>query len=133
VKTPRVAPEFTLDASAVLALLFEESGAQRVADLLDGAAISAVNLVEVLTVLGRRGASADASMALFDKLKVQVKPWDAELARASANFADLANKGFSMGDRCCITEAFASKTMLVTADKAWKTIPQIADRVILIR
>ncbi|MCU1326328.1 MAG: hypothetical protein JWN34_1698 [Bryobacterales bacterium] len=128
-----MAYEFTLDASAVLALLRGEPGSERVDEVLDSAAISAVNLVEVLAVMRRKGVSTFEAFARFELLKVPVRPWDAELARASAEFADLANKGFSMGDRCCITEAFASKMMLVTADKAWKAIPQIAERVILIR
>jgi ribonuclease VapC len=126
-----VAYEFTLDASAVLALLRSEPGSERVAEVLDKAAISAVNLVEVLTVMRRSGVGPSGGLARFELLKVPVRPWDADLARASADFAELANKG--LGDRCCITEAFASRTTLVTADRAWNAIPQIAERVILIR
>jgi PIN domain nuclease of toxin-antitoxin system len=53
-----VAEAVLLDASAVLTLLHEEPGTERVAEFLPTAAISAVNLAEVLIVLERRGVAA---------------------------------------------------------------------------
>ena len=128
-----MAHEYTLNASAVLALIAGEPGADLVAELLDRAAISAVNLTEVLTVLRRNGVPAGASMDRFRLLKIPVRPWDEGMASASDVYAGLAGQGLSLGDRACITEAMVSKTQIVTADRAWKRIADIAGRVVLIR
>ncbi len=47
-----------LDASAVLALLLAEPGADQVAATLPGALLSAVNLAEIITKLCERGMPA---------------------------------------------------------------------------
>lgn len=53
-----------IDASALLALLFDEPGAERVADqIAAGAAISTVNLSEVATVLVRHAQSPETVLA----------------------------------------------------------------------
>jgi len=128
-----MAYEFTLDASAVLALITNEPGADIVAQLLNRAAISAVNLAEVLTVLRRKGVPTGASMARFRLLRLPVRSWNEDLAVASERFAHLTDRGLSLGDRACITEAVCSDTRIVTADRTWQTLPEIGGRVILIR
>ena len=46
-----------LDASAILAILFDERGAERLTDeILDGSVVSTVNLAEVQTKLVKNGA-----------------------------------------------------------------------------
>jgi PIN domain nuclease of toxin-antitoxin system len=50
-------PEYLLDASAVLALIQNETGSDRVAGMLATAAMSAVNLAEVIAILVRRSAT----------------------------------------------------------------------------
>jgi len=55
------APRSVLDASALLALLHDERGADTVADAIaTGAAISVVNLAEVLTKLAEAGKDPTA-------------------------------------------------------------------------
>ena len=44
-------PDIVLDASAILAVIFEEAGAERVAIHLPGAMASTVNVAEVMTKL----------------------------------------------------------------------------------
>lgn len=46
-----------LDASAVLTLLYREDGPEAVAELVDGALISAVNWSEVAQKLAQRGVT----------------------------------------------------------------------------
>jgi ribonuclease VapC len=128
-----MAYEYTLDASAVLALFTNEPGAEVVAGVLDRSAISAVNLTEVITVLRRKRVPAGGAMARFHLLQIPVRAWDEDLSSASEQYAHLADQGLSLGDRACITEASVSGTSIVTADRAWKAIPEISDRVILIR
>ncbi len=52
--------ETAIDASALLALLNEEPGADVVAQALPGAVISAVNLSEVVAKLSQAGMPEDA-------------------------------------------------------------------------
>lgn len=72
-------------------------------------------------------------MARFRLLQIPVRAWDEDLSSASEQYAHLADQGLSLGDRACITEASVSGIGIVTADPAWKSIPEISDRVILIR
>ncbi len=63
-----------LDASAVLAVIFGEPGADRVAGHLPGARISAVNATEVMTKLIDLGMPEDIVDAIFEGLQLTVLP-----------------------------------------------------------
>jgi PIN domain nuclease of toxin-antitoxin system len=127
-------PEYLLDASAVLALIQNEPGADQVARMLATAAISAVNLAEVITILVRRSGDPDAAVRMILLLNLQVLPWGESSAHHSRLFAYLADAALSLGDRACITEGMSfAKTRIATTDRAWKKVRNIASRVILIR
>jgi ribonuclease VapC len=127
-------PEYLLDASAVLALIQNEPGADRVAGMLPTAAISAVNLAEVITILVRRSGDPNAAVRMLLLLNLQVLAWGESSAHRSGLFAHLADAGLSLGDRACITEGMQfAKTRIATTDRAWKKVKGIASRVILIR
>ncbi|MDQ2773905.1 MAG: hypothetical protein M3Y57_03100, partial [Acidobacteriota bacterium] len=66
-------------------------------------------------------------------LNLRVLPWDESAAYRSGEIAHLVDKGLSLGDRACLTQAIISNAMAATADRSWKDSQQIADRVILIR
>ena len=71
-----------LDASAVLALLQDERGADAVEDAVDeGALISAVNLSEVLAKMTDAGATAHEAADLIVSLFVEVEPFGLASAR----------------------------------------------------
>lgn len=112
-----------LDASAVLALLRDEQGAARVAELVPTAAISAVNLAEVLIVLARYGAAATEARRAVDSLALDVLPADAATAHAAAGIA-AANprRGLSLGDCFCLATAHLTGRAAVTADRKWATL-----------
>jgi ribonuclease VapC len=127
-------PEYVLDASAVLALIQNEPGADRVAGMLATAAISAVNLAEVITILVRRSGDADAAVRMLLLLNLQVLAWGESSAHHSRMFAYLADAGLSLGDRACITEVMRfKKTRIATTDRTWKKVRSVAARVILVR
>ena len=127
-------PEYLLDASALLAAILNEAGGNQVDALMPSAAISAVNLTEVITKLLKRVASPDHVLPILKYLSLPVIAWDESSAHFSLQFAHLANQGFSLGDRACITEAMRRPhTKILTADKAWKDVPAISKRVVLIR
>jgi PIN domain nuclease of toxin-antitoxin system len=128
------APEYILDASAVLALLLKERGGEAVSSFLPTGAISAVNLAEVVTKLLKRTGSPRHVLPMLDFVSLPVIPWDESSAHRSLQFAHLADLGLSIGDRACITEAMHfSGAKVVTADRSWKKITAISKRVILIR
>ncbi len=111
---------YLLDASAVLAMMFEEAGAERVAQCLPTAQISAVNLSEVIAKLHDNGMSPDKIALNLADLKAVVIPFDQKLAlRAGALRPSTRHLGLSLGDRACLATAEAHGLAVLTADKAW--------------
>jgi PIN domain nuclease of toxin-antitoxin system len=110
-----------LDASAVLALLQDERGADAVEDAVDeGAVISAVNLSEVLAKMADAGATAHEAADLIVSLFVEVEPFGLASARRAAHIrGQLPNTGLSLGDRACLALAAARGLPVLTADQAW--------------
>lgn len=114
---------FILDASALLALLRDEPGADKVANALDTAQISAVNHAEVVSYYAKAGASRDQIDALLGPLPVAIVPADAALAaQAGLLRAATAKAGLSLGDRFCLALAQREALPAWTADKEWTTI-----------
>ena len=109
-----------LDASAVLALLNEETGADVVEATLDDAAISTVNAAEVAAKLNEVGWTADDIAPLFEQLQLEILPFELEAALASGQLRTPTKKhGLSLGDRACLATALTTKYMVLTADKEW--------------
>jgi ribonuclease VapC len=115
-----------LDASALLALLKGEPGAERVAEALErGAYLSAVNLAEVLSKLadwGEDPAEAQARMAQVGLLgaAVEVLPFTGEDALEVARLRALTRAyGLSFGDRACLALARRLGFPALTAERAW--------------
>lgn len=109
-----------LDASALLAILSGEEGAQTV-PAHGIPVISAVNLLEVSIVLTRRGIPAKRVRAILDALALKVAPFDEPLIdRASAIHAKARERGLSLGDATCLATALARGGTAWTADRAWK-------------
>jgi len=109
-----------IDASALLALLFGEVGAEAVADAIaSGAATSAVNLGEVATVLVRR-AQDPAKILAPVREQLVVEPFtDADALAVATLYPDTARKGLSLGDRSCLALAQRLGGPALTAERAW--------------
>ncbi|MFN2322574.1 MAG: PIN domain-containing protein [Trueperaceae bacterium] len=123
-----------LDASAVLALLGDEPGAERVAAaIVGGAAIGAVNLTEVLTKLSDIGMPRAAAEDALEGLGLEVVAFDADAARAAAALREPTRaRGLSLGDRAAMALAAARGAQVLTADRAWvDAVPEI--EVVLVR
>jgi PIN domain nuclease of toxin-antitoxin system len=113
-------PRILLDASAFLALLLEEPGADTVAAVLDQAVIGAVNLAETLEVLLRRGVPPDRAARWVEELGMPVLPFDAACAAAASRLlAAYRRQGLSLGDCACLGTAEALGLPVLTADRAW--------------
>jgi ribonuclease VapC len=109
------------DASAVLAILFDEPGAAKAAAYLPDSSISIANVAEAYDDFVRRGRTlADAASALSDLNLTMVSP-DEDQAQRAAALRPI--KGLSLGDRFCIALAQATHAPVVTADRMWATAP----------
>ena len=109
-----------LDASAVLAVLFDEPGAEAIAARLDGAVISAVNYHEVVAKLVDRGYPSNEVIGLLRELDIDVVPVDRTQAEAGGLLrATTRACGLSLGDRSCLALAGSRDAVAVTTDRAW--------------
>jgi ribonuclease VapC len=111
---------YVLDASAVLCLLQEEKGAERVARALPAAVIGAVNYAEVVGKLVESGIDEATADGLVDTLQLNVIPFDRIQARlAGALRATTRKLGLSLGDRACLALAAAEGATALTCERAW--------------
>jgi ribonuclease VapC len=112
--------EHVLDASALLALIQAEPGSDRVAEVLDGAIISAVNLAEVVSQLADRGIPGDAIRRQLTRLDLGVVAVDEDLAYAAGLLRPATRLlGLSLGDRVCLALARRLGAVALTTDRAW--------------
>jgi ribonuclease VapC len=112
--------DFVLDASALLALIQAEAGSDRVAEVLGGAVISAVNLAEVVTRLADRGVPGQAIRRQLARLDLGVMPVDEDLAYAAGLLRPATRVlGLSLGDRVCIALARRLGAVALTTDRVW--------------
>ncbi len=113
-----------LDASALLALLLNKPGAKRVAAVLDGALLSAVNLAEIVSHYANLGAPQSDIEALLAPLPIRLVPVDTGLSYDAGMLRPLTLKGgLSLGDRYCLALARRESVVALTAERRW---PEIA-------
>jgi ribonuclease VapC len=110
-----------LDASAVLALVHDEEGADRVAAVLPQARLSTANLAEVVGKLVDVGIDPRRVEGLLTAAGVVLEPVlvaDAVLAGALRQVD--GGRLLSLGDRCCLALALRSDPPeVLTGDRAW--------------
>jgi len=122
-----------IDASALLALLNQEHGADAVEEHLEAAAISAVNWCETYGKLRQAGVGGEGLVAGFEETGIAIWPFDAEDARLAGELAGPTREaGLSLADRACLALATRLGVPAVTADRAWLAL-DIGVEVIAIR
>lgn len=123
-----------LDASAVLALVHDEPGADVVAKALPGSVLGAANLAEVIGRLVDADVDAARIGQLLRTVGVRIEPVtevDAELVGALRALP--GGKALSLGDRCCLAlTARTTPPTVLTADRVWADL-DLPIRVQLIR
>jgi len=114
--------DWVLDASAVLAVLGGEPGADLVmAALYDGAVISSVNLCEVVGKLTEAGLSSAETRQVLDTLGLDVNDFDADQAvEAGLMRGSTKALGLSLGDRACLGLALTLGSTALTGDQVWE-------------
>lgn len=118
-----VVGEVVLDASAVLALLKRESGAERVRAVLGRAMIGAVNAAEVQGKLVDLGLSRDAAAARIRILGCTIPAFSEDQAIEAGSLIEQTRAlGLSIGDRACLALALERKATVYTTDRVWKDL-----------
>jgi len=123
-----------LDASAMLALLQREPGAEELTvELLAKASISTVNLAEVQTKLVREGVSPDEAWRVAITPVFELHPFTAEHAKIAGSLvAHTHSLGLSLGDRACLALATTLNATVYTTEQIWKNL-KVGVRIHLIR
>ncbi|PAX06319.1 PIN domain-containing protein [Sphingomonas lenta] len=112
-----------LDASAVLALVRDEPGGDKVAPHVGRAAISAVNLQEVVKELMLSGLEQPVIRELLAELRLDVHTHDADAAFAAAALHEHTKEfGRGLGDRSCMALAITLGVPAITADREWRKV-----------
>jgi ribonuclease VapC len=116
--------KIVLDASALLAILNAEAGAEKLtAHVLESAICSTVNLAEVQSKLVRQGMDPQYAWESAVSPVREAVPFTVEQARLAGDLASQTNSlGLSLGDRACLALAISNGAPVYTADRAWKDL-----------
>jgi ribonuclease VapC len=116
--------KYLLDASALLAVIRNEPGADRVLAVLDNSEIHAVNLAEVVRKLVAFGKPVDEVIAYTDALNLEVlEELNVKQVHEVAKLAPEAKRlGLSLGDCVCLVIAEWLGMTAVTAERRWSEI-----------
>ncbi len=113
-------PKTVIDASALLALLNAEPGADVVVEALPGGVVSAVNLSEVVAKLCDAGMPEKAIRHAMQPLGLEIVSFDEEQSyQAGLLRTATQDMGISLGDRACLSLAKMLGVTALTADRAW--------------
>jgi ribonuclease VapC len=112
------------DASAILAVIFREPGAEKLTDeMLETAIASTVNLAEVQTKLIQKGYDPDEAWEDALMLKKPPEAFTAEQAKIAGTLvSQTQSRGLSLGDRSCLALAISLKAPVYTTEKIWKDL-----------
>lgn len=109
-----------LDASAILAFLFEEPGAETVQRSVSRGLVSAVNWAEVAQACLARGADPVAARSALSNVGLEIVPLHVAVAEAAAAMREATRPfGLSLADRCCLALAASYDLPALTTDGAW--------------
>ena len=115
--------DVVIDASAWLAVVYNESGADAVERWMPVAAMSSVNLSEAVAKLTDRSFSeADIREALL-RVRPEVVPFDELQAWDAGRLRPYTRaQGLSFADRACLALARALDLPVLTGDRAWAAL-----------
>jgi PIN domain nuclease of toxin-antitoxin system len=122
--------EHVLDASALLAWLQNEPGAEKV--ILHHSLMNAVNWSEVLQKAEQHGVDTQDLESDLSALGLIITPFSLEEARLAAALYPITRPlGLSLADRACLATAQLRGRQAVTAEKRWTVVGAVP--VVLIR
>ncbi|MCP1556660.1 UNVERIFIED_ORG: PIN domain nuclease of toxin-antitoxin system [Methylorubrum zatmanii] len=104
----------------MIALLRSEPGAAVVAARVGQAAMSAVNLQELVKALILRGLALPVIEEVVQELRLDLYSHDREAAFAAAQITEATRQhGSGLGDRSCMALAIKLGVPVLTTDRAW--------------
>ncbi len=114
---------FVIDASALLAVLLEERGAEVVIPVLRGSAISAINFSESMVRAIDKGHPSRIVAELVDSFDLEIVAFDRSHANIAADLRTHTRSiGASFGDRACLALALQRQVPVLTADTDWSKL-----------
>lgn len=112
-----------LDASALLAWLQLEPGAELVKAELSGAIMSTVNWAEVIKKVSGNGENEPGLRGSLEILGLTLVPFSAIQAEVAGGLRDQTRAlGLSLGDRACLALGLDREATIYTSDRAWKNL-----------
>ncbi len=115
--------EIVIDASALLALVRAEPGAEVVASYMGRAAISSVNLAETYGRLLREAFRPDEFRRDLEALNFEIHSFDTDQAFAAGRMEPATRPfGLALGDRACLALAQTLGVPAMTADRQWMKV-----------
>lgn len=109
-----------LDASALLAFLRREPGAESVASLLADSVISSINLAETYSKLVQYGDHLESAAYQVERLQIPVIEFDKGQAMLTASVhQSTRGHGLSLADCACLSLGMIRRSIVVTADRKW--------------
>ena len=119
-----------LDASALLAFINRESGANIVRNILPYSVMSTVNVTEVICNLHIKiGVPILEAQEITVNAVYEIIPFDLKTSFKASQLIEYTKAfGLSLADRACIATGILHNLPIYTADQAWSKlikIPQI--------
>lgn len=119
---------WVLDASALLAFLHDETGAERVRAALKGALICSVNWAEVVQKTLKYGAEVKGMRNEFIEIGTRIEPFTWTQAELAAQLWETTHRyGLSLADRACLALAIEHQSPVMTADRTWSRLDLAVD------
>jgi PIN domain nuclease of toxin-antitoxin system len=115
--------EVVVDASAILALLNQENGSEEVSRFIGKAAISTVNLSEIIAKLADAGIPEEDIRQILSNLNLEVINFNKEQALKAGMLRPITKSiGLSFGDRACLALGIILNQPVLTTDRLWGSI-----------
>ncbi|MFC3443164.1 type II toxin-antitoxin system VapC family toxin [Sphingobium rhizovicinum] len=109
-----------LDTSALLTVLLDEHGADKVRPHMATAQMSIINLCETYTKLIEAGLAKDDAEDQVMRLGLRIRSFREAHALETAALRPLTRHlGLSLGDRACLALARLNDLPVMTADRLW--------------
>jgi PIN domain nuclease of toxin-antitoxin system len=116
--------EIVFDASAMLAMIQHERGAEQITDEILGRSVaSTVNLAEVHSKLVKKGYTPDEAWEDTLSAVKTAEPYTCDHAKIAGDLiATTEPYGLSLGDRSCLALAIALKAPVYTTEQLWRDL-----------
>jgi PIN domain nuclease of toxin-antitoxin system len=116
--------EVVFDSSAILVLLQQERGAERLtAAIRENAVASTVNLAEVQSKLVKIKNDPVKAWEVARASIGAVEPFTSEQAKVAGDLITTTEKyGLSLGDRACLALALTLKAPVYTTEQRWRNL-----------